>query len=58
MILIPYTTNFNVRFTMNKITTAVSTMRTPTIRVPTRSDANGAVQSQKIDRGWKFWIRK
>ena len=34
-------------------------MRKPTIRVPTRSDTNRAVlQSQKIVRGWKFWISK
>ena len=31
-------------------------MRKPTIWVPTRSDTNRAVQSQKMDRGWKFWI--
>ena len=24
--------------------------------VPTRSDTNRAVQSQKMVRGWKFWI--
>ena len=28
----------------------------PTIWVPTRSDTNRAVQSQKMVRGWKFWI--
>ena len=27
-----------------------------TIWVPTRSDANRAVQSQKMVRGWQFWI--
>ena len=25
---------------------------------PTRSDTNWAGQSKKIDRGWKFWIKK
>ena len=25
---------------------------------PTRSDTNRAVQSQKMARGWKFWIQK
>ena len=33
-------------------------MRKPTIWVPTRSDTNRSVQSQKIDKGWKFWILK
>ena len=33
-------------------------VRKPTIRVPTRSDTNRAVQSQEMVRGWKFWIRK
>ena len=33
-------------------------MRKPIIRVPTRSDTNQAVQSQKMVRGWKFWIYK
>ena len=33
-------------------------MRTPTIWVPTRSDTNQAVQSQKMVRGWNFWIWK
>ena len=33
-------------------------MRKPTIWVPTRSDTNRAVQSQKMVRGWKFWIYK
>ena len=33
-------------------------MREPTIWVPTRSDTNRAVQSQKMVRGWKFWIEK
>ena len=33
-------------------------MRKPTIWVPTRSDTNQAVQSQKIIRGWKFCIYK
>ena len=31
-------------------------VRKPTIRVPTRSDTNRAVQEQKLVRGWKFWI--
>ena len=31
-------------------------MRKPTIWVLTMSDTNWAVQSQKMDRGWKFWI--
>ena len=31
-------------------------MRKPTIWVPTRSDTNPAVQSQKMVRGGKFWI--
>ena len=30
----------------------------PTILVPTRSDTNRAVQSQKMVRGLKFWIKK
>ena len=33
-------------------------MRKPTIWVPTRSDNNQPVQSQKMVRGWKFWIEK
>ena len=33
-------------------------MRKPTIRVPTRSDTNQAVQSQKMARGWRFCIQK
>ena len=33
-------------------------MRKPTIWVPTRSDTNRAVQSQKMVRGWKFWFKK
>ena len=33
-------------------------MRKPTIWVPTRFDTNRAVQSQKMGRGWKFWIWK
>ena len=33
-------------------------MRNPTVWVPTRSDTNRAVQSQKMVRGWKFWIYK
>ena len=33
-------------------------VRKPTIWVPTRSDTNGAVQSHKMVRGWKFWIQK
>ena len=31
-------------------------VRKPTIWVPTGSDTNQAVQSQKMDRGWKFQI--
>ena len=30
-------------------------VRIPTFWVPTRSDTNRAVQSQKMVRGWKFW---
>ena len=30
--------------------------RKPTMWFPTRSDTNLAVQSQKMDRGWKVWI--
>ena len=33
-------------------------LRKPTIWVPTRSDTNQAVQSQKMVRGSKFWIKK
>ena len=33
-------------------------MRKPTIWVLTRSETNQAVQSQKMVRGWKFWIKK
>ena len=33
-------------------------VRKPTIWVPTRSDTNRAVQSQKMVRGWKFWTKK
>ena len=33
-------------------------MRRPTIWVPTRSNTNRAVQSQKMARGWTFWIKK
>ena len=33
-------------------------MRKLTIWVPTRSDTNRPVQSQKMARGWKFWILK
>ena len=33
-------------------------VRKPTMWVPTRSDTNCAVQSQKMFRGWKFWIQK
>ena len=33
-------------------------MRKPTIWVPTRSDTNRPVQSQKLVRGWKFWTYK
>ena len=31
-------------------------VREKTIWVPTRSDTNRPVQSQKMVRGWKFWI--
>ena len=31
-------------------------LRKPTIWVPTRSETNQPVQSQKMVRGWKFWI--
>ena len=31
-------------------------VRKPTIWVLTRSDTNQAVESQKMARGWKFWI--
>ena len=31
-------------------------VRKPTIWDPTRSDTNRAVQSQKMVRGWEFWI--
>ena len=31
-------------------------MRKPTSWVPTRSDTNRAVQSQKMVRGWNFWF--
>ena len=33
-------------------------VRKPTIWVPTRFDTNRAVQSQKMIKGWKFWIWK
>ena len=33
-------------------------MRKTTIWVPTRSDTNWAVQSQKMARGWKFQIQE
>ena len=33
-------------------------MRKPTFWFPTSSDTNQAVQSQKIVRGSKFWIKK
>ena len=33
-------------------------VRKPTILVPTRSETNEAVQSQKMVRGWKFWTQK
>ena len=33
-------------------------VRKPTIWVPTRSDTNRTVQSQKMVRDWKFWIEK
>ena len=33
-------------------------MRKQRIWLPTRSDTNRAVQSQKMVKGWKFWIRK
>ena len=31
-------------------------VRKPTIWVPTRSDITPVVQSQKMVRGWKFWL--
>ena len=31
-------------------------MRKTTIWVPTRFDTNRTVQSQKMVRGWKFWL--
>ena len=33
-------------------------MRKPTIWVPTRSDTNQVVHSQKMVRAWKFWNQK
>ena len=33
-------------------------VRKPTICVPTWSDTNRAVQSPKMVRGFKFWIKK
>ena len=33
-------------------------MRKPTMWFLDRPDTNGAVQSQKQARGWKFWIKK
>ena len=30
----------------------------PTMWFPNRFDTNRAVQSQKMPRGWKFWIQK
>ena len=33
-------------------------VRKPTIWVPTRSDTNQFVQSQKMVGGWKFWTKK
>ena len=33
-------------------------MRKPTVWVLTRSDSNPTVQSQKMVRGWKFWIEE
>ena len=33
-------------------------MRKPTIWVPTRSDTNQTVQSQKIARSLKFWLNE
>ena len=31
-------------------------VRKPTDWVPTRADTDQAVQSEKMFRGWKFWI--
>ena len=31
-------------------------VRKPTVLVPNKSDTNRAVQSQKMVRGWEFWI--
>ena len=33
-------------------------MGIPTMWFPNRFDTNWAVQSQKMPRGWKFWIQK
>ena len=33
-------------------------MRKPTVWVPTRSDTSRAVQSQKIARSLKFWMKE
>ena len=33
-------------------------VRKPTIWVPKRSDTNRTVQSQKMEKDWKFWIKK
>ena len=33
-------------------------MRKPTVWVPTRSDTNRSVRSQKMVRGWKFCIEE
>ena len=33
-------------------------MGKPTMWFPNRSDTNRPLQSQKMVRGWKFWIQK
>ena len=44
-------------YSFNVVTNMSLCVRKPTIwRVRTRSDTNRAVQSQKMVRGWKFWI--
>ena len=42
----------------SKVTHEPVREKTNKIWVPNRSDTNRAVQSQKIVRGWKFWISK
>ena len=43
------------KFTMQNMSRLVGK---PTMWFPNRSDINWAVQSQKMVRGWKFWIYK